>query len=74
MVGAKRALEYNSSTSELPSFPEENFERPSDRALDIFDFLQYAFGFQVYILRRCEPVMLYMISKSYFLSFETVRM
>ncbi|XP_024386368.1 callose synthase 9 isoform X2 [Physcomitrium patens] len=46
MVGAKRALEYNSSTSELPSFPEENFERPSDRALDIFDFLQYAFGFQ----------------------------
>nr|XP_024357146.1 callose synthase 9-like isoform X3 [Physcomitrium patens] len=47
VVGAKRALEYNSSSATLPAFPEENFERPSDRPLDIFDFLQYVFGFQV---------------------------
>ena len=25
-----------------------NFKRPKERKLDIFDFLQYAFGFQVF--------------------------
>ena len=31
---------------EMPRFPSD-FVVPADRVLDIFDFLHYAFGFQV---------------------------
>lgn len=44
MAGATRSLEYN--IPERPEFPED-FVPPEERHLDIFDFLQYVFGFQV---------------------------
>jgi len=40
--GATRALEY---TSDLPKFPD-TYDMPKERALDVFDFLHYVFGFQ----------------------------
>jgi hypothetical protein len=43
VVGATRILEY---TRDLPRFPSDHV-LPADRVLDIFDFLYYAFGFQV---------------------------
>lgn len=43
MVGATKALRY---TKNLPRFPSD-FIVPQDHILDIFDFLHYAFGFQV---------------------------
>lgn len=46
MAGATRSLEYN--IPEGPEFPDD-FVRPEERHTDIFDFLQYVFGFQVCI-------------------------
>jgi len=43
--GATRALWYNDA--ELPKFPEDSGIGDLDRHLDLFDFLEYAFGFQV---------------------------
>jgi callose synthase len=40
--GATRALEY---TTNLPKFPD-TYNMPKERALDVFDFLHYVFGFQ----------------------------
>jgi callose synthase len=40
--GATRALEY---TTDLPKFPD-TYNMPKERALDVFDFLHYVFGFQ----------------------------
>ncbi len=49
--GATRALEY---TSELPKFPD-TYDMPKERALDVFDFLHYVFGFQVHtIFFHCQ--------------------
>ncbi|XP_024363886.1 callose synthase 9 isoform X2 [Physcomitrium patens] len=45
VIGAARALEYKVSSSELPDFPED-FDKPQERRVDVFDFLQYTFGFQ----------------------------
>jgi hypothetical protein len=47
VAGATRSLEYN--IPEKPEFPDD-FVRPEERHTDIFDFLQYVFGFQVCIL------------------------
>jgi hypothetical protein len=44
--GATRALEY---TSDLPKFPD-TYDMPKERALDVFDFLHYVFGFQVHTI------------------------
>jgi callose synthase len=46
VTAATRAIAYNTNTSELPLFPDD-YNFPEDRAVDILDFLQYAFGFQV---------------------------
>ncbi len=43
VTAATGALEW--STPPFPEFPD-GYERP-ERALDVFDFLQYVFGFQV---------------------------
>ena len=48
VVGATRALWYSvESSPDLPAFPEDSGISDLDRHPDIFDVLQYAFGFQV---------------------------
>ena len=48
MVGATRAVWYSSeSTENIPAFPDDAGIDDLDRHADIFDVLQYAFGFQV---------------------------
>lgn len=44
-MGATRELEYITSP-DLPAFPDD-YVMPEERHVDVFDFLQYAFGFQV---------------------------
>jgi hypothetical protein len=48
VVGATRALWFsNESSPDLPAFPDDFGNDDLDRHADIFDVLQYAFGFQV---------------------------
>lgn len=48
VVAAINTIELNTDEVEDYSF-DKNFKRPTMRNLDIFDFLQYTFGFQVLI-------------------------
>lgn len=48
VVAAINTIELNTDEVEDYNF-DEKFKRPSLRNLDIFDFLQYTFGFQVLI-------------------------
>lgn len=43
MIGATEAIKY---TTDMPRF-RADYVVPTDRNLDIFDFLHFAFGFQV---------------------------
>ncbi len=61
--GATRALEY---TSDLPKFPD-TYDMPKERALDVFDFLHYVFGFQVHAIFFLLPEPLHSWWKGVFL-------
>lgn len=61
--GATRALEY---TSDLPKFPD-TYDMPKERALDVFDFLHYVFGFQVHTIFFSLPEPLHSRWKGVFL-------
>jgi hypothetical protein len=61
--GATRALEY---TPDLPKFPD-TYDMPKERALDVFDFLHYVFGFQVHTIFFSLPEPLHSQWKGVFL-------
>ncbi len=62
--GATRALEY---TTDLPKFPD-TYNMPKERALDVFDFLHYVFGFQVHTIFFSLPEPLHSQGMGVFLS------
>lgn len=47
MGAATKALWYSEGVGDLPKFREDSGTADLDRHIDLFDFLEYAFGFQV---------------------------
>jgi len=63
VTAATRAIAYNTNTSELPLFPDD-YNFPEDRAVDILDFLQYAFGFQAANVANQREHLILLLSNS----------